>query len=119
MEPEEGKVLFRGSFPQISLKIRGEGKPGAVNHKLEELAQRVRGKISQFIYAEGDTSMEETVGRLFIERKLTMAVAESCTGGLIGHRITNVPGCSQYFKSDLVTSTYHVKGGVPGLSAGT
>ena len=84
--------------------------------KLEELAHRVRGKISQFIYAEGDTSMEEVVGRLFIERKLTMAVAESCTGGLIGHRITNVPGCSQYFKGDLVTYTYDVKEGVLGVS---
>src|ERR1700688_2137789 len=49
-----------------------------------------REKIAQFIYAEGDTSMEETVGRLLIEKKLTVAVAESCTGGLIGHRITNI-----------------------------
>ncbi len=119
IQPEDAKVSFRASFPQISLKIRVEGKPGAVNHKLEELAQRVRGKISQFIYAEGDTSMEETVGRLFIERKLTMAVAESCTGGLIGHRITNVPGCSQYFKGDLVTYTYDVKEGVLGVSEET
>ncbi|MGC1400125.1 CinA family protein, partial [Candidatus Binatus sp.] len=59
------------------------------------------------------------VGRLFIEKKFTLAVAESCTGGLIGHRITNVPGCSQYFKGDLVTYTYDVKEGVLGVSAET
>ncbi len=59
--------------------------------------------------------MEEVVGRLFIEKKFTLAVAESCTGGLIGHRITNVPGCSQYFKSDLVTYSNDVKSGVLGV----
>jgi PncC family amidohydrolase len=48
-----------------------------------------------------------------------VAVAESCTGGLIGHRITNVPGCSQYFKGDLVTYTYDVKEGVLGVSGET
>ena len=79
----------------------------------------MREKISQFIYAEGDTSMEETVGRLLIEKKLTLAVAESCTGGLIGHRITNIPGCSQYFVGDLVTYTYDVKQGVLGVSEET
>ena len=68
IKPDEAKVSFRASFPQISLKIRVEGKPGEVDRKLEELAHRVREKISQFIYAEGDTSMEETVGRLFIEK---------------------------------------------------
>ena len=116
IEPDEAKVSFRASFPQISLKIRVEGQPGEVDRRVEELARRVREKISQFVYAEGDTSMEEVVGRLFVEKKFTLAVAESCTGGLIGHRITSVPGCSQYFKGDLVTYSNDVKSGVLGVS---
>jgi nicotinamide-nucleotide amidase len=90
-----------------------------VELKADELAHRVREKIGPFIYGEGETSMEEVVGRLFIDKKLTLAVAESCTGGLIGHRITNIPGCSQYFKGDLVTYTYDVKEGVLGVSDAT
>ncbi len=119
IEPDEAKVSFRASFPQISLKIRVEGQPGEVDRRVEELARRVREKISQFVYAEGDTSMEEVVGRLFVEKKFTLAVAESCTGGLIGHRITSVPGCSQYFKGDLVTYSNDVKSGVLGVSEET
>ena len=119
IKPEEAKVSFRASFPQISLKIRVEGQPGEVDRRVEELSRRVREKISQFVYAEGDTSMEEVVGRLFIEKKFTLAVAESCTGGLIGHRITNVPGSSQYFKGDLVTYSNDVKSGVLGVSQET
>ena len=119
IKPDEAKVSFRASFPQISLKIRVEGQPGEVERKVEELARRVREKISQFIYGEGDTSMEEVVGRLLIEKKLKLAVAESCTGGLIGHRITNIPGCSQYFVGDLVTYSNDVKSGVLGVSEET
>jgi nicotinamide-nucleotide amidase len=119
IKPDEAKVSFRASFPQISLKIRVEGKPGEVDRKLDELSNRVREKISQYAYAEGDVSIEEVVGRLFVEKNLTMSVAESCTGGLIGHRITNVPGCSRYFKSDLVTYSNEAKEGVLGVSEET
>jgi len=119
IKPEEAKVSFRASFPQISLKVRVEGAPGEVNRKLDELTKRVREKISQFAYAEGDVSMEEVVGQLFVEKNLTLSIAESCTGGLIGHRITNVPGCSRYFKSDLVTYSNDVKEGILGVSEET
>jgi competence/damage-inducible protein CinA-like protein len=119
IKPDEGRVAFRASFPQISLRITVEGPPDEAERKLEQLAERVRAKIPQFVFAEGDVSMEEVVGRLLTDRKLTLAVAESCTGGLIGHRLTNVPGSSRYFKGDLVTYSNDVKAGVLGVSAQT
>jgi nicotinamide-nucleotide amidase len=74
-----------------------------VRPKLDQLSARVREKIADFVYGEGDVTMEEVVGRLLTERHLTLGVAESCTGGMIGHRITNVPGSSNYLLADLVT----------------
>jgi len=53
--------------------------------------------------------LEETVGRILAERRLTLAVAESCTGGLLGHRITNVPGSSDYFQGGIVAYSYEAK----------
>jgi len=103
IRPDEGRVSFRASFPQISLRILVEGMPGEVDKKLESLCARVREKISSFAFAEGETTMEEVVGRLLTEKRLTLAIAESCTGGLIGHRLTNVAGSSKYLKADLVT----------------
>jgi nicotinamide-nucleotide amidase len=119
IKPGEAKVGLRASFPQISLRLTVEGDPGQAERKLEELAVRVREKISQFVFAEGDVSMEEVVGRLFAEKNLTLALAESCTGGLIGHRITNIPGSSRYLKGDLVTYSNDVKEGVLGVSRTT
>ncbi len=53
--------------------------------------------------------LEESVGRLLIEKKLTLALGESCTGGLIGHRITNVAGSSEYFRGGVVAYAYDAK----------
>jgi nicotinamide-nucleotide amidase len=103
IKPEEARVSFRASFPQISLRIAVEGTPTEVRPKLDQLSARVREKIADFVYGEGDVTMEEVVGRLLTERHLTLGVAESCTGGMIGHRITNVPGSSNYLLADLVT----------------
>jgi PncC family amidohydrolase len=53
--------------------------------------------------------IEAIVGRMLAERKLTLAVAESCTGGLLGHRITNVAGSSGYFAGGIVAYSYEAK----------
>lgn len=119
IRPEEGRVAFRASFPQISMRITVEGRPGEAEQKLEELSERVRAKISNFLFAEGDASMEDVVGQLFAQRGLKLAVAESCTGGLIGHRLTNVPGSSKYFEGDFVTYSNALKTGVLGVSGET
>lgn len=117
--PHEARVGFRASFPQISLRISVEGKPGEVQGKLEELCARVREKIASYVYGEGEVTMEEVVGRLLTERRLSLAVAESCTGGLIGHRLTNVPGSSNYFRADLVTYSNESKIEVLGVKEET
>jgi nicotinamide-nucleotide amidase len=53
--------------------------------------------------------LEVVVGRMLLERKLTLSLAESCTGGLIGHRITDVPGSSEYFMGGVVAYSYDAK----------
>ncbi len=54
-------------------------------------------------------ALEVLVGRLLTRRGLTLAVAESCTGGLIGHRITNIPGSSVYYQGSITAYSYDVK----------
>ena len=117
--PAEGRVAFRASFPQISLRVTVEGRPGEAERKLEELCERVRAKIADNVFAEGEATMEEAVGKLLIGKKVKLAIAESCTGGLIGHRLTNVAGSSRYFKADLVTYSNDAKAKLLGVSEET
>jgi nicotinamide-nucleotide amidase len=119
IKPEEGKVGFRASFPQISMKVMVEDLPGVAEKRLDELAARVHEKVGAFIYGEGDTSMEEVICKLYTDKKLKLAVAESCTGGLIGHRLTNIAGSSKFLLGDFVTYTNELKQGILGVRAET
>jgi len=56
-----------------------------------------------------DERVEEAVGRLLTERKLTLALGESCTGGLVAHRLTNVPGSSSYVLGGIVAYSNEAK----------
>jgi len=62
----------------------------------------VRGRLGDLVFGTGSDSLEEVAGRLLLARGKTVAVAESCTGGLIGDRLTNVPGSSVYFLHGVV-----------------
>ena len=80
------------TFPQISMRVTVEGEPGDAERKLEELSARVRERFASYHLRRGRRLDGEVVAQLLIQHGFTLAVAESCTGGLIGHRLTNVPG---------------------------
>lgn len=71
---------------------------------IESLVKEARDRLSDILYGEENDTMESVVGQLLKERTFTLAVAESCTGGLIGHRLTQVAGSSVYL--DRVAVTY-------------
>jgi nicotinamide-nucleotide amidase len=82
------------------------------------LSQSIRARLHDWIFAEGEESMEAVVGRLLIEAKHTVALAESCTGGLIGHRLTQVPGSSAYLDRGIVCYSNKAKIDLLGVPSG-
>ena len=70
---------------------------------LQNFLNKISPLIDQYIYGEGHTKLEEVVAHLLTEKGKTLAVAESCSGGLISHRLTNVPGSSRFFLASVVT----------------
>jgi nicotinamide-nucleotide amidase len=109
VSPDEGRIAFRAAFPQISVRLTVHGTPADAPARLAVLAARLRERIGTYAYGEGDTTMEAVVGDLLRQRGLTIALAESCSGGLVGHRITNVPGSSAYLKGGIVAYSDDVK----------
>lgn len=69
--------------------------------------------------AHDQTLLEMTVGRLLLKQRLTLATAESCTGGLIGHRLTEVPGSSEYFRGGIIAYSNDIKERLLGVSHAT
>jgi nicotinamide-nucleotide amidase len=70
---------------------------------LEALSRKLQDRLGDHIYSTSGEELEEVVGRILRERRQTLACAESCTGGLLAGRITNVPGSSAYFGEGFVT----------------
>jgi nicotinamide-nucleotide amidase len=97
VDPAEGRVSFRASFPEVSVRVVVRGAADEARRRAEAIAARVRARLGAYVYGEGTVTLEEVVGGLLRERTLTLALAESCTGGLVAHRVTNVPGSSAYF----------------------
>ena len=119
IDPAEGRLSFRAIYPEISVRVVVCGRPADAAARLEALATRLRERIGPYVYAEGAVTMEEVVGRLLRERDLTLGLAESCTGGLVGHRITNVPGSSAYLRGGVIAYADTAKGALLGVRAET
>jgi nicotinamide-nucleotide amidase len=81
----------------------------AAEERFAPTEQEIRSRLGACIFGVDDESMEQVIGNLLRERGATLAVTESCTGGLVGHRITNVPGASDYFLADIVAYSNAIK----------
>ena len=73
------------------------------------MEKKIVKQFEKHIFGFDDEKLEEVGGRMLKDMELTLAVAESCTGGLISHRITNVPGSSQYFDRGIIAYSNNAK----------
>ncbi len=103
---------------QVSLTTKGNQSAQEQNRDLlQKLANDVRSRLSDWLFAEGHDTMEAVVGRELARRGLMLAVAESCTGGLIGHRLTEVAGSSAYVDRGAVCYSNRAKTEMLGVPA--
>lgn len=82
----------------------------------EEKVEKIAGAFGERVYARGRSSLEEVVASLLTEKGRTVAVAESCTGGLLAHRLTNVPGSSAFFLLGVVSYSNEAKMSLLGVT---
>ncbi|MCE5251219.1 competence/damage-inducible protein A [bacterium] len=82
------------------------------------LSDEIVAILGDLVYSTGGESMEKVVGDMLVGNGLTIGIAESCTGGLVTHRLTNVPGSSAYLLAGLVTYSNESKCSVLGVDPG-
>jgi len=101
---EKGNMAFLPSQFGVKMRITVSNEEEAkVDERIFEVEQQIRTKVGRYIYGKDNQTLEEVVGKLLKDRGLTIAIAESCTGGLISSRITNVSGSSKYFERSMIT----------------
>jgi competence/damage-inducible protein CinA-like protein len=102
------KLSFRAHYPDLTLRLTVTGGH-AHQQAFTILCERIRTILGSHVYTEGDLTLEEVVGQLLTQKGQTLALTESCTGGLISHRITRIPGSSAYYYGGAVTYSNEAK----------
>src|SRR5438105_4198087 len=101
-ENPETTILFNSSEIEIHLRAHGRSEDEA-DSLLDDLSLKIEKELGNSVFSFRGETMEEVVGRRLAMTEFTLAIAESCTGGLIAQRLTNVPGSSKYFIEGVVT----------------
>jgi nicotinamide-nucleotide amidase len=107
---ESLQLGFYPNFPenQLTISVRSE-KALWADRLLDSIEKIVEERLTEHLISKHSQTLEEVIGELLVQKKKTLAVAESCTGGLIGHRITSVPGSSEYFDRSIVVYSNKAK----------
>lgn len=112
-ENPDVRVQYRAAFPEIIVRVVVEGTdPVASEQRANALVARARADIGGSVWGEGDDPFEVRVLRVLENRKETLVTAESCTGGLVAKRITDVPGSSSVLLGGVVSYANDVKIGM-------
>lgn len=101
---------FQAIFPVINIKIYARSNDALkIQQRLDQAQDWVMERLGDMIFSSQNRPMAEEVGLLLLKHNKTLAIAESCTGGLIGHMVTNVAGSSGYFLFSGVTYANEAK----------
>ncbi len=114
------KLAYLPSPGMVRLRLSTSGNDEtALLKEVEEKVEELKKLIPQHIYGYEKDTLEQIVGRLLKEKKQTLSLAESCSGGLIAHLVTSVPGSSAYFMGGVVSYSYESKTKMLGVTTET
>ena len=111
---------FRTSFPDNYLRpLARAASAEQAEAALDRVCDAIRQRLGPLVYGEDQQTLDAVVGQMLAERGMTIAVAESCTGGLIATRITDNPGSSAYFAGGVVAYSNAAKSALLGVPVAT
>ncbi|MEO9802461.1 MAG: competence/damage-inducible protein A [Reichenbachiella sp.] len=110
--PEHIGLAYLPGKSQVRLRLTGVGADreqleAEMDKQIEEILPRVK----KYVFGFGDIQIEDAVGEMLKSRELTIATAESCTGGFLAHRLTAVPGSSEYYWGSIISYHNDIKKG--------
>lgn len=108
--PAHIRLAYLPGLGEVKLRLTATGEnEQALHEQLQKQVGLLDPLIHEYIYSTNDEPLEKVAGQLLRDKKLTLAIAESCTGGYVSHLITSVPGSSDYFMGSMVPYAYEIK----------
>ena len=108
--PPNMKLAYLPSLGMVKLRltIRGDKNEDLQTPLLQQF-EALKKLVSEYLFADNDEPLEQTISKLFLQKKITLSVAESCTGGYIASKLVGVAGSSKYFEGGVVSYSYAAK----------
>ncbi len=108
--PDHIKLAYLPNLGQVRLRLSATGDNLIeLEKELEAQIALIEARIPEFVFGYEKDTIEKVMGELLLENKKTVGTAESCTGGLVAHRITSIPGSSAYYEGSVVAYSYALK----------
>ena len=88
----------------VTIRITAKAKDKlTARNTIKPIEEEIKRRVGQYLYGFDNDTIERIVAKLLFKSKKTISIAESCTGGLMAHKLTNIPGISQYFNMGIVS----------------
>lgn len=108
--PGHIKLAYLPGLGGVTLRLSAFGDSREkLQQEMSELIDKIKPLAGEYIFGFNEDPLEVVIGNQLREKKLTIAVAESCTGGFLSHLITTVPGSSDYFLGSMIPYAYEIK----------
>jgi len=104
---------------EINILARGKNSIEEAEDRVNEVFNKIYKRLENYIFTINKESLEEVIGKLLKEKGMTLSTAESCTGGLLSNRITNISGSSAYFERGVITYSNQAKMDILGVKKET
>lgn len=100
---------------EVDLQIKGSGDLATVNDTIEQAEKSLKDLLGDYIFGSDDDTLAGLVSRLFVDKKMTLSLAESCSGGFLSDLITDIPGSSNYYRGGLIVYSREAKVNLLGI----
>lgn len=107
--PRNLRFSFLPNYGEVWFFLYGHKVSSEEITKGEEILESIKSMLSFYLFSQYGETLEEAVGKMLLEQGLRIALAESCTGGLVGSRITDIPGSSRYFERGYIVYSNQAK----------
>lgn len=118
--PEHIKLAYLPNNRTVKLRLTGKGKKEqALIAEVEHYVGLIAERIQEYVVVLDDLPLEQVLASVLKQKHQTIGIAESCTGGNIGHKLTQIPGATQFFRGSIVCYNEDIKSDLVGVSPST
>lgn len=118
--PSNMSFAYLPNLGRVRLRITAKGTDkNSLEDQVNNYTKQIKDEISDLIFGYDEDTLEEAIGRMLMSKNMTMGTAESCTGGMIAHKITSNSGSSNYFKGSVIAYSNEIKENVLNVNFST